>query len=91
MWLGEQITERGIGNGISLIIFAGIVVRIPAGIGALWSQIETDQFTLLGAILLFLFIAFFVGLVVLCERGPAPHPDPARAPRGRAQGACRAA
>jgi len=68
MWLGEQITERGIGNGISLIIFSGIVVRIPSAIGSLWNQVETDQFTLLGAILLFLFIAIFVGLVVLCER-----------------------
>ena len=34
MWLGEQITERGIGNGISLIIFAGIIIRIPSAIGS---------------------------------------------------------
>jgi preprotein translocase subunit SecY len=68
MWLGEQITERGIGNGISLVIFAGIVVGIPRGLVALWEQVRNDQFTLLGAILLFGFIAVFVGLVVLCER-----------------------
>jgi len=68
MWLGEQITERGIGNGISLVIFAGIVVGIPRGLVALWEQVRNDQFTLLGAILLFAFVAVFVGFVVLCER-----------------------
>ena len=68
MWLGEQITERGIGNGISLVIFAGIVVGIPGALYSLFEQIRTDQFTLLGAILLLLFIAGFVGFVVLCER-----------------------
>jgi len=68
MWLGEQITERGIGNGISLVIFAGIVVGIPSGLYALFEQVRTDQFTLLGAILLFAFIVAFVGVVVLCER-----------------------
>jgi preprotein translocase subunit SecY len=68
MWLGEQITERGIGNGISLVIFAGIVVGIPRGLVALFEQVRTDQFTLIGAILLLGFIAAFVGIVVLCER-----------------------
>ena len=48
MWLGEQITERGIGNGISLIIFAGIIVRHPVGASdTLFELIRTDQFTLL--------------------------------------------
>ena len=69
MWLGEQITERGIGNGISLIIFAGIVVRIPSGVGKLVELIRTDQFTLLGAILLLGFMVFVVGFVVFFERG----------------------
>ena len=69
MWLGEQITERGIGNGISLIIFAGIVVRIPSGLGQLVELIRTDQFTLLGAILLLAFMVFVVGFVVFFERG----------------------
>jgi preprotein translocase subunit SecY len=68
MWLGEQITERGIGNGISLVIFAGIVVRIPRGISALWELVRTEQFTLLGAILLVVFVAAFTGFVVYCER-----------------------
>jgi len=47
MWLGEQITERGIGNGISLIIFAGIIINIPSGIGQLIQLIRTDQFSIL--------------------------------------------
>ena len=68
MWLGEQITERGIGNGISLIIFAGIIVRLPSALGTLFEQVRTDQFTLLGALMLIAFVAAFVGFVVLCER-----------------------
>ena len=52
MWLGEQITERGIGNGISMVIFAGIIIRIPTAIGNLFQLIRTDQFTLLGTIVL---------------------------------------
>jgi preprotein translocase subunit SecY len=68
MWLGEQITERGIGNGISLVIFAGIIVRLPSALGTLWEQVRTDQFTLLGALVLLAFVVAFVGFVVLCER-----------------------
>jgi preprotein translocase subunit SecY len=68
MWLGEQITERGIGNGISLVIFAGIIVGLPGALGTLWEQVRTDQFTVLGAILLLVFVAAFTGFVVLCER-----------------------
>jgi len=55
MWLGEQITERGIGNGISLIIFAGIVVRMPEAIINSWRLISTGEMNLL----------IFVGLVVV--------------------------
>ena len=68
MWLGEQITERGIGNGISLIIFAGIIVRLPSALGTLFEQVRTDQFTLLGALLLIAFVVAFTGFVVVCER-----------------------
>jgi preprotein translocase subunit SecY len=68
MWLGEQITERGIGNGISLIIFAGIIVRLPSALGTLYEQVRTDQFTILGALILIAFVAAFVGFVVVCER-----------------------
>ena len=47
MWLGEQITERGIGNGISLIIFAGIVVNFPRAVIATFDQLRTGQIGLL--------------------------------------------
>ncbi|PON19590.1 preprotein translocase subunit SecY [Candidatus Entotheonella serta] len=57
MWLGEQITERGIGNGISLIIFAGIVAGIPSAIGSSWTQLR------LGEMSPFLFLALLVVMV----------------------------
>jgi preprotein translocase subunit SecY len=69
MWLGEQVTERGIGNGISLIIFSGIIVGIPSGLSNLIDMIRTDQFTPLEAILLLVFIVGVTGLVVFVERG----------------------
>src|SRR5690606_37467631 len=68
MWLGEQITERGIGNGISLIIFTGIVISIPSALGSLIELVRTDQFTLLGALLLLAFAVAVTGFVVYCER-----------------------
>jgi preprotein translocase subunit SecY len=69
MWLGEQITERGIGNGISMVIFAGIIISIPSAIGNLFQLIRTDQFTLLGTLLLLAFAVFVIGVVVVVERG----------------------
>jgi preprotein translocase subunit SecY len=69
MWLGEQITERGIGNGISLVIFSGIIVGIPSGLGQLIDLIRTDQFSILEALLLAGFIVLALGLVVFVERG----------------------
>ncbi len=68
MWLGEQVTERGIGNGISLIIFAGIIVRIPSGLSQMADLIRTDQFTPLEAILLTLVVLAVLGGVVFVER-----------------------
>jgi preprotein translocase subunit SecY len=68
MWLGEQVTERGIGNGISLIIFSGIIVRIPSGLGQMLDLIRTDQFTLLEAILLVGLVLVVIGVVVFVER-----------------------
>lgn len=59
MWLGEQITERGIGNGISLIIFAGIVAGIPSAIGATWTQLR------LGEMSPFVFLAVVVVMVAV--------------------------
>jgi preprotein translocase subunit SecY len=69
MWLGEQITERGIGNGISMVIFAGIIIRIPRAIGNMFQLIRTDQFTLLGTIVLLAFAVLVIGVVVVVERG----------------------
>jgi preprotein translocase subunit SecY len=69
MWLGEQITERGIGNGISLIIFAGIVIGIPGGIAQIFELIRTDQFSLLQALVLVGIVVVITGFVVFVERG----------------------
>ncbi len=69
MWLGEQITERGIGNGISLIIFASIIVSIPSALGQLFQLIRTDQFTLLGTLFLMVFSVGTIAFVVVVERG----------------------
>ncbi len=70
MWVGEQITERGIGNGMSLIIFAGIVIGLPNAIGTLYTKVfvtgDWNFFTLL--VLLVMMIAV-VGFIVLVERG----------------------
>jgi len=67
MWLGEMITERGIGNGISLIIFAGIVSRIPIGFRDAWST--QDQFGgFFGFLLLVLFIGLIIGIIIFMER-----------------------
>jgi preprotein translocase subunit SecY len=68
MWLGEQITERGIGNGISLVIFAGIVVRVPSALTNLVSMVQTDQMSAVGAILLIGFVVLTIGGVIYVER-----------------------
>jgi preprotein translocase subunit SecY len=69
MWLGEQITERGIGNGISLIIFAGIVIRIPSAISNLIQLIRTDQFSLLQTVVFAAMAIVIVFFVIIVERG----------------------
>lgn len=69
MWLGEQITEKGVGNGISLIIFAGIVSRLPSAITQLMSQVKEGQ---MQGILALLIVAIVIGVtafVVFIERG----------------------
>jgi preprotein translocase subunit SecY len=69
MWLGEQITERGIGNGISLIIFAGIVARMPsAGINTL-RLANTGEMSSFVIVVLLILMAAVVGVIVFCERG----------------------
>ena len=69
MWLGEQITERGIGNGISLVIFAGIVIGLPGGIAQIFEMVRTDQFSLLQSLVLIALIVLITGVVVFVERG----------------------
>jgi len=68
MWLGEQITERGIGNGISLIIFAGIVANLPRAIFGLFSQIRNQSISILALIAVLVFMVGIVALVVFVER-----------------------
>jgi preprotein translocase subunit SecY len=68
MWLGEQISERGIGNGISLIIFAGIVVAMPSAASNLLDLVRTDQISPIGGILLLAFMVAVVACIVFFER-----------------------
>jgi len=71
MWLGEQITDRGIGNGMSLLIFAGIVAGLPRGIGDLIQKIQTDAWgpmTFLVVLLLLAGMAAVVAFIVFVER-----------------------
>jgi preprotein translocase subunit SecY len=69
MWLGEQITERGIGNGMSLIIFAGIVVNLPAAVLLTLEQLRTGQMGLIRLILLLVLMVVVIGAIVFVERG----------------------
>lgn len=69
MWLGEQITERGVGNGISMIIFAGIVAGLPAAIGGTLELSRTGELHLLAVIGLFALAIVVTGFVVFVERG----------------------
>ena len=68
MWLGEQITERGIGNGMSLLIFAGIVVGFPAGIISTIRNLSTGEQSVFGLLLLTVFMVIVVGFIVYVER-----------------------
>lgn len=69
MWLGEQITERGIGNGISLIIFAGIVARLPVAVGNTFRLIGTGEISIFFMVLLLALMVAVIGLIVFVERG----------------------
>jgi len=69
MWLGEQITERGIGNGMSLLIFAGIVVGFPRGILQTFDQMQTGQISLLRILFLLVMMVVVVGAIIFVERG----------------------
>ena len=69
MWLGEQITERGIGNGMSLIIFAGIVVGLPAAVIMTLDQLRTGQMGPFRILLLLVLMVVVIGAIVFVERG----------------------
>ncbi len=69
MWLGEQVTERGIGNGISMLILAGIVSGLPAAIGGTFSQVQTGQMLPAVALMLLIVILGVLVFVVFIERG----------------------
>ncbi|PKN29848.1 MAG: preprotein translocase subunit SecY [Deltaproteobacteria bacterium HGW-Deltaproteobacteria-21] len=69
MWLGEQITERGIGNGISLIIFSGIVAGLPAAVVNSFRLVGTGEITPFFMLLVVVFMVAVVGAIVFVERG----------------------
>ncbi|MGQ9813065.1 MAG: preprotein translocase subunit SecY [Dissulfurimicrobium sp.] len=68
MWLGEQITERGIGNGISLIIFAGIVARLPSAIINTFNLMRTGDINVVLLLFLLIMMIFIVGFICFMER-----------------------
>jgi preprotein translocase subunit SecY len=69
MWLGEQITERGIGNGMSLIIFAGIVVGLPGAVITTMEQLRTGQMGIVRLLLLIVLMFAVIAAIVFVERG----------------------
>ena len=69
MWLGEQINEKGIGNGISLIIFAGIIARLPSGIGSMWVSLKAGEMSYMTVVLFFLFAVLVIVGIILIQQG----------------------
>ena len=69
MWLGEQITERGLGNGISIIIFAGIVAGLPSAIGGLFELVRTGAMSIIASLFIIALVVFVTFAVVFVERG----------------------
>ena len=69
MWLGEQITEKGVGNGISLLIFAGIVAGLPAAIGQSLEQARQGELNILFLLAILAFAIFMIFAIVFIERG----------------------
>ena len=69
MWLGERITERGIGNGISLIIFAGIVARLPVAIGNTFRLLSTGEMGIFPILILIALMISVVGVIIFMEQG----------------------
>ncbi len=69
MWLGEQITERGLGNGISILIFGGIAAGLPSAIGGLLELVRTGAMSIIVALLVVVLVALITYFVVFVERG----------------------
>jgi len=69
LWLGEQITERGLGNGISILIFAGIVAGLPAALAALLDLVRTNAMSVLSALFIVALVVLVTAFVVFVERG----------------------
>ena len=69
MWLGEQITERGLGNGISILIFAGIVAGLPSAIGGLFELVRTGSMSIIASLFIIAVVILVTFLVVFVERG----------------------
>lgn len=69
MWLGEQITDRGIGNGISIIIFAGIVAGLPSALGGTFEQVNTGAMHAITVFILLALVFAVIAFVVFVERG----------------------
>ncbi|MBK9136437.1 MAG: preprotein translocase subunit SecY [Betaproteobacteria bacterium] len=69
MWLGEQITERGLGNGISILIFAGIVAGLPSAIGGLFELVRTGAMSIVACLFIIAIVIFVTFAVVFVERG----------------------
>ena len=69
MWLGEQITERGVGNGVSLIIFAGIAAGIPVAAQQTIQKVRDGEFSALLLVILALFMILVVGVIIFLEQG----------------------
>src|SRR5207253_4732181 len=68
MWLGEQITERGVGNGISLLIFAGIVIGLPRGVAQVMDRVgKRDVLTTLGVVAMVLALVAIIAFIVFVE------------------------
>jgi preprotein translocase subunit SecY len=69
MWLGEQITERGLGNGISILIFAGIVAGLPSAIGGLFELVRTGAMSIIASLFIISLVGLVTFAVVFVERG----------------------
>ena len=69
MWLGEQISEKGVGNGISMIIFAGIVAGLPVSLGNTLSMVSTGELSVFAVVLILIMVALVMAFIVFMERG----------------------